>query len=175
MKEKLFSLIDDNDSYMNKFIQKDLKISKHDNEKDFYRNIEDNVKNLNSNYDNIRKKLCLPKVFDLSSEKYNFKEEQGKEDSSLNKMRIDYMKDADKILFNMFGDNTLDKTFKEVIDNDISRTLQYYADKKLMVGRIKFMENDEKKKNDVNVSQSNKVPIILSEESIKLLNKTFIH
>ena len=44
-----------------------------------------------------------------------------------------------------------------------------------MVGRIKFMENDEKKKNDVNVSQSNKVPIILSEESIKLLNKTFIH
>ena len=175
MKEKLVSLIEDNDSYMNKFIQKDLKISKHDNEKDFYRNIEDNVKNLNSNYDKIRQKLCLPKVFDLSSDSYNFKEEQGKEESSLNKMRIDYMKDADKILYNMFGDNTLDKTFKEVIDNDISRTLQYYADKKLMVGRIKFMENDEKKKNDVNVSQSNKVPIILSEESIKLLNKTFIH
>lgn len=172
MKEKLVNLIEENDSYMNKFIQKDLKISKHDNEKDFYRNIEDNVKNLNSNYDKIRQKLCLPKVFDLSSEKYNYTEAENIEDITINKMRIDYMKDADKILYNMFGDNTLDKTFKEVIDNDISRTLQYYADKKLLVGKIRFMEQEQKNKNDVNV---NTVPVILSEESLKLLNKTFIH
>ncbi len=36
-------------------------------------------------------------------------------------MRMDYFNNIDNILFQMFGDQSLDKSFKDVIDNDISK------------------------------------------------------
>ena len=41
MKEKLSKLMEDNDSYVNKYIKKDLKISKgeYEKEKEMYKNI----------------------------------------------------------------------------------------------------------------------------------------
>ena len=78
MKEKLSKLMDDKDSYVNKYIKKDLKISKGENEKEkeIYRNIQDKVISLNKGYDRIRKKLCLPKVLDLSNKEYNYEKEK---------------------------------------------------------------------------------------------------
>jgi len=37
-----------------------------------YKNIHEKVINLNEKYDKIRKKLCLPKVYDLSSKDYDY-------------------------------------------------------------------------------------------------------
>ena len=177
MKDKLISLIEDNDSYMNKFIKKDMKISKNENEKDFYKRIEDNVNNLNTNYHKMRNQLCLPKVYDISKDNYNYEQQSQCDEAVMNQMRIDYMKDANKILFKMFGDNSPDKTFTDVIDNDIDKTLQLYSQKKIKVGELMFMEGIQKGVNDVNVNTTkrNKIPLMLSEESLKLLNKTFVH
>ena len=181
MKDKLISLIEDNDSYMNKFIKKDMKISRNESEKDLYKRIEDNVNNLNMNYHKMRNQLCLPKVYDISKDNYNYEQQSQCNEAMLNQMRIDYMKDANKILFNMFGDNSPDKTFTDVIDNDIDKTLQLYSQKKIKVGELTFMEGLQKGVNDINVNANatagkrNKIPLMLSEESLKLLNKTFVH
>ena len=175
MKDKLVSLIEDNDSYMNKFIKKDMKISKNESERDFYKRIEDNVNNLNTNYHKMRNQLCLPKVYDLSKDNYNYEQQAQRDEAAMTQMRIDYMKDANKILFKMFGDNSPDKTFTDVIDNDIDKTLQLYSQKKIKVGELTFMEGVQKGANDVNAGKRNKVPLMLSEESLKLLNKTFVH
>ena len=63
MKEKLSKLMEDKDSYVNKYIQKDIKVSKGENEKErekeknMYRNIQEKVISLNNGYDKIRKKF----------------------------------------------------------------------------------------------------------------------
>jgi hypothetical protein len=52
--------------------------------------------------------------------------------------------------------------------------LNYFGEKRLLVGRIRFSngkENLEKKKND----KPSLVPIFLSENALKNLNKTFMH
>ena len=81
------------------------------------------------------------------------------------------MKDADNILFNMFGNKANDSMFKEMVDNEMEKTLKNF-DKNLKIGTIRFKENDNKSKNDNNV---NTIPLVMSEETIKLLNKTFIY
>jgi hypothetical protein len=61
--------------------------------------------------------------------------------------------------------------------------LNYFGEKKLLVGRIRFSENKdnnaEKNKNDADSKLANKnpkiVPIYLSEKNLKILNKTFMH
>jgi hypothetical protein len=52
--------------------------------------------------------------------------------------------------------------------------LNYFGEKRLLVGRIRFSSEKEileKKKND----KVNVVPIFLSENALKNLNKTFMH
>ncbi len=64
--------------------------------------------------------------------------------------------------------------------------MNYFGEKKLLVGRIRFSENKdnkdnnaEKNKNDADSNLANKnpkiVPIYLSEKNLKILNKTFMH
>ena len=60
-------------------------------------------------------------MLDLSSKEYNFQKSSAKEDNKVARLRADYLKNIDKIMYNLFGDNSLDKTFKEVIDNDITK------------------------------------------------------
>ena len=66
-------------------------------------------------------KLCTPRILDLSNKEYNFEKTKFKQDNKVAKLRIDYMRNFDKIMYSIFGDNTLDKTFKEIIDNDIMK------------------------------------------------------
>ena len=57
-----------------------------------------------------------------------------------------------------------------MIDNDISRTLDYYAEKKVLVGRIKIADKDQIEKKSDKV-----VPIYMSENALKIINKSFMH
>ena len=169
MKEKLNNLISDENSFMNKLIKTNFFISKNPEQKNLYKNIENSVINLNNNYNKI--KFSLPKVYDLNDKNYNYNKYQNEYENNLNKLRINYMKDADNILFNMFGNKANDSMFKEMVDNEMEKTLKNY-DKNLKIGTIRFKENDNKNKNDNNV---NTIPLVMSEDTIKLLNKTFIY
>ena len=169
MKEKLNNLISDENSFMNKLIKNNFFITKNPEQKNLYKNIENSVINLNNNYNKI--KFSLPKVYDLNDKNYNYNKYQNEYENNLNKLRINYMKDADNILFNMFGNKANDSMFKEMVDNEMEKTLKNY-DKNLKIGTIRFKENDIKNKNDNNV---NTIPLVMSEETIKLLNKTFIY
>jgi hypothetical protein len=66
-------------------------------------------------------KLCSPKILDLTSENYNYEKFSCKQENKVAKIRVDNIRNVDKIMYNLFGDNSLDKTFKEVIDNDITK------------------------------------------------------
>lgn len=66
-------------------------------------------------------KLCSPKILDLSSENYNYAKFSCQQENKVAKIRVDNIRNVDKIMFNLFGDNSLDKAFKEVIDNDITK------------------------------------------------------
>ena len=66
-------------------------------------------------------KLCTPKILDLSSKDYNFEKTKVNQDNKLAKLRVDYVRNIDKIMYSIFGDSSLDKTFKEIIDNDIMK------------------------------------------------------
>ena len=169
MKEKLNNLISDENSFMNKLIKNNFFITKNPEQKNLYKNIENSVINLNNNYNKI--KFSLPKVYDLNDKNYNYNKYQNEYENNLNKLRINYMKDADNILFNMFGNKANDSMFKEMVDNEMEKTLKNY-DKNLKIGTIRFKENDNKNKNDNNV---NTIPLVMSEDTIKLLNKTFIY
>ena len=174
MKKKLINLIDDEHSYMNKFIMKNVQLSKDENEKEMYNNVENQIKNLNNNYKKIRMKLSLPKVLDLSNSKSENQENINQRETELNKLRIDYMKDYDILFSKIFSDNTNDN-FQNLIDHDLSQALKYYGEKPLLVGKVRFYENDDKSKNDTNSITKNikKIPVFLSEESLKKLNETF--
>jgi hypothetical protein len=66
-------------------------------------------------------KLCSPKILDLSCESYNYEKFACNQENKVAKIRVDNIRNVDKIMYNLFGDNSLDKTFKEVIDNDITK------------------------------------------------------
>jgi hypothetical protein len=55
--------------------------------------------------------------------------------------------------------------------------LNYFGEKRLLVGRIKFSENSEKILNEGDAKErtTKRIPIFLSENSLKILNKTFMH
>ena len=65
--------------------------------------------------------LCTPKILDLCSTDYNFEKTKVNQDNKLAKLRVDYVRNIDKIMYSIFGDSSLDKTFKEIIDNDIMK------------------------------------------------------
>ena len=172
MKDKLITLINDNNSYMNNYIIKNLKNSKNENEKESYKEMENQIINLNNNYNKVRMKLSLPKILDLSNNKS--KENLNAREIELNKLRIDYMKDYESLFSQIFNDNN-GNNFKNLIDHDVSKSLNYYGDKPLLIGKIRFFEKGEKIKNDANTNNNNikKIPVILSEDNLKKLNETF--
>ena len=183
MKEKISKLMEDKDSYVNKYIKKDLKISKGENEKEkeMYRNIQDKVISLNRGYDRIRKKLCLPKVLDLSKNDYNYEKSKKQEEDEIEKTRIKYMEDANSIFYQMFGENSNNKTMKEIANSDINKTLSLYGDKKFLIGKLQF-SNAQKGEENKDLSGSlyssrntMGVPIIIDEEGFKKINESFIH
>ena len=186
MKEKLNKLMEDKDSFVNKYIQKDFRLSKGDNEKEkekektMYKNIHDKVINLNERYDKIRKKLCLPKVFDLSSKDYNYENSKKQQEDEIENTRVQYMSDVDSIFFNMFGENTNSKTIKDVVDSDVNKNLENIADKKFLVGKIQFNEiktDDSNSLGNVIFSSKNTigVPIIINEDGFRKINQNFIN
>ena len=186
MKEKLNKLMEDKDSFVNKYIQKDFRLSKGDNEKEkekektMYKNIHDKVINLNERYDKIRKKLCLPKVFDLSSKDYNYENSKKQQEDEIENTRVKYMSDVDSIFFNMFGENTNSKTIKDVVDSDVNKNLENIADKKFLVGKIQFNEIKNDDSNSLgNIIFSSKntigVPIIINEDGFRKINQNFIN
>ena len=180
MKEKLNKLMEDKDSYVNKYIQKDYKLSKKENEKDktMYQNIQNKVININKGYDKIRKKLCLPKVFDLSKQDYDYEQEKKKQEDEIESTRIQYMNDVDGIFFNMFGEKTNSKTIKEMVNSDVNKNLETFADKKFLVGKIQFNETKiGDNKNMIEMFSSKNtlgVPIIINEDGFKTINQNFI-
>ena len=182
MKEKLGKLIEDKNSYINKYIKKDLKISRGENEKEkeMYKNIQNKVISLNKGYDRIRKQLCLPKVLDLSNKDYNYEKEKKQQEDDIEKARIQYMEDADSIFYHMFGDNSNNKTIKEIVNNDINKTLSMYGEKKYLIGKLQFSDS-QKDQGDKDLSgnlYSSKntmgVPVIINEEGFKKINESFI-
>ena len=177
MKEKLSKLMEDKDSYVNKYIQKDYKLSKKENEKDkaMYSNIQDKVISLNKGYDKIRKKLCLPKVFDLSDKNYDYEKSKKLQEDEIEKTRVQYMTDVDNIFFNMFGENTDSKTIKEMVNSDVNKNLEKFADKKYLVGKIQFSEAKGGQNTNEIFSSKNTlgVPIIINEDSFSKISQSF--
>ena len=182
MKEKLGKLMEDKDSYVNKYIKKDLKISKGENEKEkeMYRNIQDKVISLNKGYDRIRKKLCLPKVLDLTNKEYDYEKEKKLQEDEIEKTRIQYMEDANSILYHMFGEESDNKTMKEIVNSDITKTLSKYADKNCLVGKLQFSDaqkgKDDKDLSGTLYSSKNTmgVPVLISEEGFRKIKDSFI-
>ena len=184
MKEKLNKLMEDKDSFVNKYIQKDFRLSRGDNnkekekEKTMYNNIHEKVINLNEKYDKIRKKLCLPKVYDLSSKDYDYEKLKKQQEDEIENTRVEYMSDINNIFVNMFGENTNSKTIKDVVNSDVNKNLENFADKKFLVGKIQFNEmikEDEKSLGSVVFSSKNTigVPIIIDEERFRKINQNF--
>ena len=179
MKEKLNKLMEDKDSYMNKYIQKDYKLSKKEIEKEktMYQNIQDKVINLNKGYNKIRSKLCLPKVYDLTNKDYDYEKAKKRQDDEIENERIQYMADVDSIFFNMFGENSNSKTIKEIVNSDVNKNLEKFADKKYLVGKIQFNESKNETK-DGNTTFSSKntlgVPIIINEDYLTKINQNLL-
>ena len=184
MKEKLNKLMEDKDSFVNKYIQKDFRFSRGDNDKEkekektMYKNIHEKVINLNEKYDKIRKKLCLPKVYDLSSKDYDYEKAKKQQEDEIENTRVEYMSDIDNIFVNMFGENINSKTIKDVVNSDVNKNLENFADKKFLVGKIQFNEmikEDEKSLGSIVYSSKNTigVPIIIDEEGFKKIHQNF--
>ena len=184
MKEKLNKLMEDKDSFVNKYIQKDFRFSRGDNDKEkekektMYKNIHEKVINLNEKYDKIRKKLCLPKVYDLSSKDYDYEKLKKQQEDEIENTRVEYMSDIDNIFVNMFGENTNSKTIKDVVNSDVNKNLENFADKKFLIGKIQFNEmikEDEKSLGSIVYSSKNTigVPIIIDEEGFKKIHQNF--
>ena len=88
------------------------------------------------------------------------------------------MSDIDNIFVNMFGENTNSKTIKDVVNSDVNKNLENFADKKFLVGKIQFNEmikEDEKSLGSIVYSSKNTigVPIIIDEEGFKKIHQNF--
>ena len=88
------------------------------------------------------------------------------------------MSDIDNIFVNMFGENTNSKTIKDVVNSDVNKNLENFADKKFLVGKIQFndmIKEDEKSLGSVVFSSKNTigVPIIINEEGFRKINQNF--
>ena len=147
-----------------------------------YRNMQDKVISLNRGYDKIRKKLCLPKVLDLSSNEYNYEKEKKQQEDEIEKTRLKYIEDADRIFYHMFGENSNSKTIKEIVNSDMSKTLSMYGDKKYLIGKLQFSDaqKGEGENKDLSGSLYNSkntigVPVIINEDGFRKINESFIH
>lgn len=178
MREKVSKLMEDEDSFMNKFIRKDYNIVKKDagkeKERVLYKNYKETISDFNKGYETIRNKMSLPTVLDISKKDYDYNQYKRKQENDVTELRINYMKNANKILFGMFGDGDNENQYLEIIDNDVSKTIDAYGSNKLLVGKININENTKAQGNDVD-RRTLSVPLAVSENGLRLINKTFMH
>jgi len=162
---------------MNKLIETTQKKDDFDQEIELYQNIEDNVESINKKYSSTRSQLCKPKIFDITEKSYDFNKIIKTESAKATDLRLGYMKEIDAILGCFFsGTNSNDKNFKDVMDNDITNTIQYYGEPKIHLGRISLYNNENVDKNlkDKDVKENVKiVPLYLTEKSMKYMGKCF--
>lgn len=167
---------------MNKLIESTQKKDDFEQEVELYQNIEDNVESINKKYSNTRSQLCKPKIYDLTDKSYDFNKITKTEELKTTDLRLGYMKEIDSILGCFFsGDtNSTEKNFKDVMDNDITNTIQYYGEPKIHLGRISFYNNNENKdkslkdnKEYLNSSNTKIIPLYLSEKSMKMMGNCF--
>jgi hypothetical protein len=117
-------------------------------------------------------------VYDLTSKDYDYEKAKKQQEDEIENTRVQYMTDVDSIFFNMFGENTNSKTIKDVVNSDVNKNLENFADKKFLVGKIQFNEiikEDEKSLGSVVFSSKNTigVPIIINEDGLKKINQNF--
>ena len=142
-----------------------------------YQNIKDKVRNLNKGYDKIRKKLCLPKVYDLSSKDYDYNKTKKQQEDEIENTRAQYMDDADSILFRILGEKTDSKFLKEIVNSNMNKRLETFADKKISVGNIQFNDvkvGEDKKMNEIFSSKNTlEIPVVLNEDDYRQINNQF--
>jgi hypothetical protein len=95
-----------------------------------------------------------------------------------------YLKEIDSIMGCFFSGNTNsnDNHFKDVVDNDINRYIQYYGEPKIHLGRISLYNNNENSLKNVKDMNENSfkdkekvkvIPLYLSEKSMKYMGRCF--
>lgn len=171
MKGKLEAL-EKEDSYINKFILQNKNLS----ENEEYDNVEDLLESINIDYNYSRAKLSSPTVIDLSDKKNNYEELTRSNNNNIKKLKINYFKKMEKVLFNLFGNKSIDKTFKDILDNEILKTLDYFGQKKLLIGKLRINNNNcnSKEQDNKNENKVKYMPLYLNESTLKYLNKTFM-
>ena len=167
---------------MNKLIEKTQKKEDFEQEVELYEKIEERVDSIAKKYSSTRAELCKPKIYDISNKIYDYNRIMRTEYNKTTELRLGYLKDIDNVLSNFFQDGFSENSFKDAIDNDIAKTIQYFGETKLIVGKISLRnknENSEKMLNESKDSNKAKValqvlPLYLSEKALKLLNKSFM-
>jgi hypothetical protein len=189
LRDKYISIVNtQEDSYMNKLIQTTQKKDDFDQEIELYQSIEENVVSINKKYSSTRAQLCKPKIFDLTDKSYDYNKIIKTENLKNIDLRMGYMKEIDSILGCFFSSNTnsSDNYFKDVLDNDITKYIQYYGEPKIHLGRISLLDNNEKflknvkdlnennsKEKDKDKEKVKVIPLYLSEKSMKYMGKCF--
>lgn len=150
---------------------------------ELYEKIEERIENINQTYSSTRSELCKPKIYDISDSNYNYNNIMKSESNKANDLRLGYLKDIDNVLSNFFQDGISDSSFKDAIDEDINKTIQYFGESKLLVGKISLKYKNENlikmsknsiKKNIDGKTDKQALPIYLSEKALKVLNKSFM-
>lgn len=177
------------DSYINRLIDKTQKKDDFEQELEVYDKIESKVENITKKYHSTRAELCKPKIYDITDKSYNYNQTIKTEMNKATDLRLGYLKDIDTILSSFFSESTNEKCFKDSLDSDINKTIQYFGEPKLLVGKIsiknknnnsKVNEMKEKSLKDLDKSViqfesvKNIVPLYLSEKALKILNKSFM-
>lgn len=166
MKGKLEVLSNEN-SFINRFINQ----NESNPDSDIYETIESSLTSINKDYEYTRKKLASTKVLDLSRQTYNFDKEKTADLNNLKKLRIDYFSKIDKVLFNLFGSHSVDKSFKDILDNEVIKSLDYFGEKRCLVGRMQFNTSKDEK----SATKKVVIPVFMNENTLKQLNSTFIY
>lgn len=166
MKGKLEVLSNEN-SFINRFINQ----NESNPDSDIYETIESSLTSINKDYEYTRQKLASTKVHDISKQNYNFEKEKSADLNNLKKLRIDYFSKIDKVLFNLFGSHSVDKSFKDILDNEVIKSLDYFGEKRCLVGRMQFNTCKE----DKSAGKKVVIPVFMNENTLKQLNSTFIY
>lgn len=166
---------------MNKLIEKTQKKEDFEQEVELYEKIEDRVDSIAKKYSSTRAELCKPKIYDVTDKAYDYNQIVKTEYNRTTDLRLGYLKDIDNVLSNFFQDGISENAFKDALDNDIAKTIQYFGESKLLVGKISVRggnEDKDKVREDANKKEqkvpTQVLPLYLSEKALKFLNKSFM-
>ena len=116
-------------------------------------------------------------MYDLTSNDYNYEKSKKQQEDEIENTRVQYMSDVDSIFFDMFGENTNSKTIKEMVNYDVDKNLEKFADKKYLVGKIQFSDDKKEENNGSGMFSSKNtmgVPVIINENGFRIINQNFI-